>query len=151
MELILLENIKKLGEIGEVVKVQDGYARNYLLPQQKAIRATSHNREAFEKIKSEITKQSDLKVKDSQVIAEKVQGKSLNIVRQASEDGKLYGSVSARDIAISLGEIGLLVKRENIVLDEPLKYLGEYKVKVSLYLQEDVEITVHIVRNEKAE
>lgn len=151
VELILLESIKKLGDVGELVKVSNGYARNFLLPKRKAIRATEESKARFKEMQLEISKGNDEKLKTALAITEGLQGKIFNLVRQAAEDGKLYGSVSPRDIANLLKESNSYIEREHIVLEEPIKYLGEYKINISLYSQAEAEIIVRVTRHEKAE
>src|SRR5258706_8728273 len=147
MQVILLERVAKLGQMGEVVRVKDGFARNYLLPQGKALRATKDNRARFETMKVELEARNiELKV-EAEKIAKKVDGKSLTVLRQASESGQLFGSVSARDIAVLLSDDGLAVSRNQIALNAPIKTIGLHKVPVALHPEVEVAITVTVARS----
>src|SRR5437016_14162301 len=121
MEVILLERVAKLGQMGEVVRVRDGYARNFLLPKGKALRATKENRTRFDSMKSDLEARSLEAKGEAEKVAAKLDGKSFVVLRQASESGQLYGSVSARDIAALLGEVGFLVDRGQVELNAPIK------------------------------
>ncbi len=147
MEVILLERVAKLGQMGEVVRVKDGFARNYLLPKGKALRATKENRSRFEGMKVELEARNVEQRGEAEKIAGKVDGKSIVILRQAGESGQLYGSVSTRDIASLLGEGGLAVNRAQISLNAPIKAIGMYKVPVSLHPEVEVSITVTVARS----
>lgn len=153
MEIILLERIEKLGQIGEVVHVKDGYARNYLLPQKKALRATEANRLYFEAQKKEIEARNAQQVAAAKKVADKVKDVSIIILRQAGESGQLYGSVTSRDIARAIREKGVKeVRRGNVVLDSPIKELGIVKVHIRLHGDVIVDIDVNIARTaEEAE
>lgn len=147
MEVILLERIARLGGVGDVVKVKDGFGRNYLLPQKKALRANKANRELFESQREALEKRNA----DQRTIAEKrateFEGVIVNVVRQASEDGKLYGSVAVRDVADALKEAGHDVDRRLIDLNTSIKSLGLYDVTISLHPEVRVKIKVHVARN----
>ncbi len=147
MEVILLERVAKLGQMGEVVRVKDGFARNYLLPKGKALRATKENKGRFEGMKVELEARNVEQRGEAEKIAGKVDGKSIVILRQAGESGQLYGSVSTRDIAVLLGEGGLAVNRAQISLNAPIKAIGMYKVPVSLHPEVEVSITVTVARS----
>src|SRR3984893_256113 len=121
MEVILIERVAKLGQIGEVVRVRDGFARNFLLPQGKALRATKENRERFESIRAELEAKNADKKSGADVVAKSLDGQSFILIRQAGETGHLYGSVSARDIMQALSAKEFVVSRQQIVLNMPLK------------------------------
>jgi len=147
MQVILLERVAKLGQIGEEVRVRDGFARNFLLPQGKALRATETNRAKFEGMKAELEARNLQKKGEAESVAKKLDGQSVIIVRQAGEGGQLYGSVSTRDIANALGENGFKVDRNQIVLNIPIKSIGLHKMPVELHGEVEVEITVNVARN----
>ena len=143
MEVILLERVGKLGQMGDVVKVKDGYARNFLLARGKALRATSDNKSKFEGMKEELkTKSNEAKGVAGQ-LATKVDGKTYIVIRQASETGQLFGSVSPRDIATLVSAEGAEVTRSHVVLNAPIKSIGQYKVPLELH--PDVEVSVNII------
>jgi large subunit ribosomal protein L9 len=144
MQIILLERISKLGQMGDVVRVKDGFGRNFLLPQGKALRATKENRERFEGMKAELEARNLERRSEAEKVAEKLDGKSFIVVRQAAETGQLYGSVSSRDIAALLGEGGFKVERSQVVLNTPIKGIGLYSVPVALHpdVQSTVKVTV---------
>lgn len=143
MEVILLERIGKLGQMGDVVRVKDGFARNFLLPRGKALRATTENKTRFESMKSGLQARSlELKGEAGKVAA-KVDGKTIVVLRQASETGQLFGSVSTRDIAGMLNVDGAEVNRSHIVLNAPIKAIGQYKVPLALH--PDVETTIIVI------
>ena len=147
MEVILLERVAKLGQMGEVVRVKDGFARNFLLPQGKALRATKDNRTKFEGMKVQLeTRNLELKG-DADKIAAKLDGQSYVVQRQASETGQLFGSVSARDIADILSNAGFTVTRNQIALHAPIKMVGLHKVPVALHPEVEVTVTVNVARN----
>jgi large subunit ribosomal protein L9 len=148
MEVILLERIGKLGQMGDVVRVKDGYARNFLLPRGKALRATADNRSKFEGMKAELTTRSlELKSEAGQLAA-KVDGKNYVVIRQASETGQLFGSVSTRDIAALVKTEAVAVNRSHVVLNAPIKSIGQYKVPLALHPDVEVSITVTVARSE---
>ncbi len=147
MEVILLERIGKLGQMGDVVRVKDGYARNYLLPQGKALRATGDNKSKFEGMKAELQAKSVAAKGDAGKVATKLDGKSFKVLRQASEVGQLYGSVSPRDIAGLLEDGGYKVDRNQIALNVPIKTIGSHKVPVHLHPEVEVTITLHVARS----
>jgi large subunit ribosomal protein L9 len=147
MEVILIERVAKLGQIGEVVRVRDGFARNFLLPQGKALRATKENRERFEKIRAELEAKNAEKKSGADVVAKKLDGQSFVLVRQAGETGQLYGSVSARDIMQALLEKSFEVSRQQIVLNVPIKTIGLHKLVVELHPEVEVTITVNVARS----
>jgi large subunit ribosomal protein L9 len=147
MEVILLERVAKLGQMGEVVRVKDGYARNFLLPKGKALRATKDNRAKFETMKSQLeTRNLELK-SDAAKVSVKLDGQSFIVIRQASETGQLYGSVSPRDIVAILNAGGFTASRGQISLNTPIKTIGLHKVPVALHPEIDVSITVNVARS----
>jgi large subunit ribosomal protein L9 len=147
MEVILLERVAKLGQMGEVVRVKDGFARNYLLPKGKALRATEENRSRFEGMKVELTERNAELRGEAEKIGVKIDGKSIVVIRQAAETGQLYGSVSSRDIAVMLGEGGFVVTRAQIALNAPIKAIGMHKVPLLLHPEVEVAITVTVARS----
>jgi large subunit ribosomal protein L9 len=147
MEVILLERVAKLGQMGEVVRVKDGFARNYLLPQGKALRATKENRSRFEKMKVELEARNLEQRSEAEKVAKKLDGQSFTVLRQAAEGGQLYGSVSPRDLAALVSEKGFALNRAQIALHAPIKAIGMHKVPVSLHPEVEVTITVTVARN----
>ena len=147
MEVILLQRVAKLGQMGEVVRVKDGFARNFLLPQGKALRATKDNRSKFEGMKAQLEASNLEQKKDADVVAGKLNGKNFIVVRQASDVGQLFGSVSARDIAALLTEGGFTVDRNQIQLQLPIKTIGLHTVPVALHPEVEVTITINVARN----
>ena len=148
MEVILLERIGKLGQMGDVVRVKDGYARNFLLPRGKALRATSDNKSKFEGMKVELQTRSLEAKGEAGKVAAKVDGKTYVVIRQASETGQLFGSVSTRDIAALVHTEGVEVTRSHVVLNAPIKSIGQYKVPLALHPDVEVSITVTVARSE---
>jgi large subunit ribosomal protein L9 len=152
MQVILLERVAKLGQIGDVVRVKDGFARNFLLPRRKALRATEANRKRFETQRVEIEARNLELKQEAKTVAEKLDGHSIILIRQAGESGQLYGSVSPRDIAEALGQSRFKVSRDQVVLNTPIKALGLHTVPVHLHPEVDVKITVNVARSpEEAE
>ena len=147
MEVILLERIAKLGQMGDVVRVRDGFARNYLLPQGKALRATGANKSKFEAMKADLEARNLAAKGDAAQVATKLDGQSFNVLRQASEVGQLYGSVTPRDLAGLLKDGGFAVDRNQIALNVPIKTIGSHKVPVLLHPEVEVTITVHVARS----
>lgn len=147
MDVILLERVAKLGQMGEVVKVRDGFARNYLLPNGKALRATKENKARFDTMKIELEARNLERRKDAEAVAEKLAGQSVIMLRQAGESGQLYGSVSTRDIADGLTAKGFTVDRLQVVLNHPIKTLGVHVVPVSLHPEVEVTVNVNVARN----
>ncbi len=152
MDVILLERIGKLGHMGDTVKVKDGYARNYLLPRGKALRATEANKKKFEAQRADLeVRNHELKRTANEVAAE-VDGVAVIIIRQAGETGQLYGSVSARDIAEALTAAGHPVQRGHIAIQHPIKTLGLYTVPVELHPEVEAKVTINVARSpEQAE
>ncbi len=152
MEVILLERIEKLGQMGDVVKVEPGFARNFLLPQNKALRATKLNVEQFEGQRAQLEAANLERRKDARSIAGKFDDVTCVLLRQASESAQLYGSVSARDVAEAVGEQGINVTRNQILLDRPIKTLGIHAVRIMLHPEVMVGISVNVARSaEEAE
>ncbi len=146
MEVILLERVAKLGQIGDTVKVKSGFARNFLLPNGKALRATEANKKKFEGMKAQIEAQNLERKNEAEAVAKKLEGKSVILVRQAGETGQLYGSVSTRDIADALTKDGFTVERRQIVLNSPIKLIGLHALPVQLHPEVEVKITVNVAR-----
>ena len=149
MELILLERVENLGQIGDVVKVRAGYARNYLLPNKKALRANEANRKLFENQRADLEARNLERRKDAEGAATKLDGRSFVVIRQASDMGLLYGSVSTRDIAEAASKDGAHIDRSQVRLDKPLKNLGIFPVRVMLHPEVSVSITINIARSEE--
>jgi large subunit ribosomal protein L9 len=147
MDVILLQRLGKLGQMGDVVRVRDGYARNFLLPQGKALRATEANKAKFEGMKQDL-QAKNLETKGAaDKIGSKLDGKSFSVLRQASDTGQLYGSVSPRDLAALLTENGYEVDRNQIALNVPIKMIGQHKVPVHLHPEVEITVTVNVARN----
>jgi len=147
MEVILLERVEKLGGIGDVVKVKNGFARNYLLPRKKALRANDANRKLFETNRARIEKENEEKRSDAEKSSKGVEGKTVQLIRQASNTGQLYGSVSARDIAEALEGVGAHVAKSQVVLDRPIKAIGMHDVKIALHPEVSVTVKVNVARS----
>ena len=147
MDVILLERIEKLGSIGDVVKVKNGYARNFLLPNGKALRANEANRKVFETNRATIEAQNDERRAAAVEDSKKVDGAKIQLIRQASNAGQLYGSVSARDLSEALEAQGHKVAKNQIVLDKPIKAIGVYEVKVALHPEVAVAVKVNVARS----
>ena len=147
MEVILLERIAKLGQMGDVVRVKDGFARNFLLPKGKALRATKDNRSRFDHMKVELEARNLEQKGEAEKIAQKLDGQSFTVLRQAAEGGQLYGSVSPRDLVTLVIERGFAVSRAQIALNTPIKTIGLHKVPVSLHPEVEVTINVAVARN----
>jgi len=148
MEVILLERVGKLGQMGDVVRVKDGYARNFLLPRGKALRANADNKSRFEGMKAELQKQSLERKGEAGKVAAKVDGKTFVVIRQASETGQLFGSVSTRDIATLISTEGNAINRTVVELNAPIKSIGQYKVPLALHPDVEVSVTVIVARSE---
>jgi large subunit ribosomal protein L9 len=152
MEVILLERVAKLGQMGETVRVKDGFARNFLLPKGKALRATKENKARFEGMRQDLEARNLAEKGEAQKVADKLDGKSFNVLRQASDTGQLYGSVTGRDLATLISEAGIAVNRSQIALNAPIKSIGQHKVQVALHPEIDVTVTIAVARNaEEAE
>jgi large subunit ribosomal protein L9 len=147
MEVILLERVEKLGAIGDVVKVKNGFARNYLLPNKKALRANDSNRKLFEANRARIEEDNATRRADAEKGSKSVDGKTVQLIRQASNTGQLYGSVSARDIVEALDTDGAKVTKSQIVLDRPIKAIGMHEVRVVLHPEVTASIKVNVARS----
>ncbi|MEL6299505.1 MAG: 50S ribosomal protein L9 [Pseudomonadota bacterium] len=148
MDVILLERIAKLGQMGDVVSVKDGFARNFLLPQNKALRATAENKTEFENRRSQLEATNLERRSEAEGVAEKLGDQTYVAIRQAGDTGQLYGSVSTRDIADLITEAGVNVNRRQINLDQPIKTLGLHPLKVQLHPEVVVDVTVNVARSE---
>ena len=147
MEVILLERVAKLGQMGETVRVRDGFARNFLLPRGKALRATDENKKRFETQRAQLEARNLERRKDAEVVGEKLDGQSFVIIRQAGESGVLYGSVSARDLAETMSAGGFTVGRDQIVLNAPIKTLGLHTVAVALHPEVEATVIINVARS----
>ena len=147
MEVILLERVEKLGAIGDVVKVKNGFARNFLLPNKKALRANEANRKLFEAQRAQIEADNATRRADAEKASKTVDGKKVQLIRQASNTGQLYGSVSARDIVEALDGQGAKVTKSQVVLDRPIKTIGVHEVKVALHPEVSVMVKVNVARS----
>lgn len=148
MEVILLERVENLGQMGDVVKVRPGFARNYLLPQKKALRANDTNKKVFENQRADLEARNLERKKEAEAAAKRINGKAFVVIRQSSELGVLYGSVSTRDIAEAASADGVKIERSQVRLDKPLKSLGVFPVRVVLHPEVDAKIDVNIARSE---
>lgn len=152
VELILLQRVENLGQMGELVKVKPGYARNFLLPEKKALRATKENLARFEQQRAQLEAQNLKRREEAERVAERVHGISVVVIRQAGESGSLYGSVSARDVAEATTQAGLSITRQQVILEQPIKTLGLSQVRVVLHPEVSIPITVNVARSaEEAE
>ena len=148
MQVILMERIEKLGQMGDVVNVKPGFARNFLLPKGKALRATEENIKHFETRKAQLEAQNLELKSDAKAVGTKMNGATVILVRQAGEAGQLYGSVNARDIAQALNDKGFIVGRNQVRLDQPIKILGLHNVSVTLHPEVSVTVTANVARSE---
>ena len=152
MDVILLERVEKLGQIGDVVKVKDGFARNFLLPNKKALRSNEANRKVFEKNREKIVADNNARRGEAEIEAKTIDGITLTLIRQSSNTGQLYGSVAVRDLLDALEAEGHKVPKSSIVLNKPIKAIGVYEVKVALHPEVSVTIKVNVARSpEEAE
>ena len=149
MEVILLERIEKLGQMGDVVNVKPGYARNYLLPRKKALRASESSRAVFQEQRSQLEAENLKNRSEAERIAEDVNGRTIIIVRQASDSDQLYGSVTTRDIANGITESGVTVDRRQVILPNPIKTVGMHPVRIDLHAEVSSEIIANIARSEE--
>src|ERR1700755_2641004 len=148
MEVILLERVAKLGQMGEVVKVKDGYARNYLLKRNKALRATKENREKYDGMKAELEAKNVQAKGEATKVAEKIEGRNVIVIRQACESGQLYGSVSVRDVMAALEADGVSLNRQQVLLDAPIKTIGQHKITIAVHPEVEVHVTATVARSE---
>lgn len=149
VDLILLERVEKLGQMGQIVKVKPGFARNYLLPQKKAMRATKENLAYFETQKAQLEAHNLERKSEAGEVGGKLEGLSVVLIRQAGESGQLYGSVAARDIAEAVTAAGFTVDKRQIVLDRPIKTVGLHPVRVMLHPEVGVTVTVNVAQSEE--
>ena len=147
MQVILLERIGRLGQMGDVVNVKDGYARNFLLPQGKALRATKDNMTDFESRRVQLEANNLEQKKEAEAVAEKLNGKQFISIRQSGDTGQLYGSVSTRDIADAVSAGGFSVERRQVLLDKPIKALGLHEIRVALHPEVVVKVSVNVARS----
>lgn len=147
MDIILLERVEKLGNIGDVVSVKDGFARNYLLPNKKALRANERNKKVFDANRARIEAENAEKRSDAEKHAGSVEGKQVVLIRASSNSGQLYGSVSVRDIVDALNEQGANVAKQMIVLERPIKTIGVFDVRVNLHPEVSVTVKVNVARS----
>ncbi len=148
MQVILLERVEKLGQMGEEVKVKDGFARNFLLPQKKALRATKANREYFQNQKAQLEARNLERKSEAQKVADKLEGKTFVLLRQAGDGGQLYGSVSPRDIADAISAGGFSISRTQVPLDHAIKAIGLHPISVVLHPEVRVKVTINVARTE---
>ena len=148
MEVILLQRIGRLGQMGDVVNVKDGFARNFLLPQKKALRATEENRTHFESQRAQLEANNLELKKEAEAVAEKLDGKTFVAIRSAGDTGQLYGSVSTRDIAEVVTAGGFTVERRQVIMDRPIKTLGLHETSVALHPEVVVKVTLNVARSE---
>jgi len=149
MQVILLERIGRLGQMGDVVKVRDGFARNFLLPQGKALRATKENMSHFEKQHTQLEATNLQRKQEAEAVGGKLGGLRFTVIRQAGDTGQLYGSVSTRDIADAVTAGGFTIDRVQILLDRPIKSLGLHDVRVSLHPEVEIKVAVNVARTEE--
>lgn len=148
MDIVLLERVEKLGQMGDIVSVKNGYARNFLLPQGKALRATDNNMKLFEERRAELEARNLERRQEAQSVAEKMEGTTIVLVRQAGETGQLYGSVNARDVMQGLDEAGYKIERRQVALDRPIKTLGIHEIRVMLHPEVGIMVSVNVARSE---
>jgi large subunit ribosomal protein L9 len=147
MEVILLERVAKLGQMGEVVRVRDGFARNFLLKRGKALRATTDNRAKFDGMKAELEARNLEAKTEAAKVAEKINGRNVVILRQASETGQLFGSVNIRDIIASFQNDGVAISRSQVMLDAPIKTIGKHEIAIAVHPEVEVGVTVTVARS----
>jgi large subunit ribosomal protein L9 len=147
MEVILLERVAKLGQMGEVVRVRDGFARNFLLKRGKALRATAENRAKFDGMKAELEARNLQAKSEATKVSEKIGGRNVIILRQASETGQLFGSVSIRDIIASFQSEGVAISRSQVMLDAPIKTIGKHEISIAVHPEVEVGVTVTVARS----
>jgi large subunit ribosomal protein L9 len=152
MEVVLLERVAKLGQMGEVVRVKDGYGRNFLLPQGKALRATAANLKRFESERAQLEARNLDARKEAEAVAARLDGQTFSVIRSAADGGALYGSVTTRDVAEAATAGGFSIDRRQVVLDQPIKELGLHRLIVALHAEVDATITINVARSaEEAE
>ena len=149
MQVILLERIGRLGQMGDVVKVRPGYARNFLLPQGKAMRATKENMSHFETQRAHLEVNNLQRKQEAEAVSEKLNGKAFTVIRQAGDTGQLYGSVSTRDVADAVTAGGFTLDRVQVLLDRPIKNLGLHHIRVSLHPEVEIKIAINVARTDE--
>ena len=149
MEVILLERVEKLGQMGDVVNVKPGFARNFLLPRNKALRATKENRENFENQRQHLEADNLTRKNEAEKIAEKLDGMRIGMIRSAGENGQLYGSVTSRDIAEGVTAGGVTINRSQVMMDHPIKMLGLHKMRVGLHPEVSATVVVNVARSQE--
>ena len=149
MQVILLERIGRLGQMGNVINVRDGFARNFLLPQGKALRATKANRERFENERAQLEARNLELKSEASAVAEKLQGQSFTILRQAGDSGQLYGSVTTRDISAAVTDGGFSIERRQVMLDRPIKTLGLHDVRIGLHAEVGLHVVINVARSQE--
>jgi large subunit ribosomal protein L9 len=149
MEVILMERVEKLGQMGDVVSVKPGYARNFLLPQRKALRATKGNMERFENQRVHLEADNLERRQEAEKVSEKLQGLTVVLIRQAGESGQLYGSVNTKDLAQAVTEAGIRIERRQVILDKVIKSLGLYPVRIQLHPEVAVEVSANVARSDE--
>ena len=148
MEVILLERVGKLGQMGDVVKVKDGYARNFLLKRNKALRATADNRAKYDGMKADLQAKNIEAKGEASKVAEKIEGRNVIVIRQASETGQLYGSVSVRDIMAALEADGVLLNRQQVLLDAPIKTIGKHSITIAVHPEVEIHVSTTVARSQ---
>jgi large subunit ribosomal protein L9 len=148
MEVVLLERVEKLGQMGDVVRVKEGYARNFLLPQRKALRANEANLARFEQQRAELEARNLERRGEAEKVGERLEGEAFVLLRQAGESGQLYGSVSARDIAQAATDGGFAIERRQVVLEQPIKTVGLHPVRIALHPEVSIGIMINVARSE---
>lgn len=148
MEVILLQRVEKLGNVGDIVNVKNGYARNFLIPTGKVLRATNENKVEFERRKSQIEQENSAKREVAEKEAKKIEGKFITIIRQAGDDGRLYGSVSARDISDEASKLGVEINRSQVSLSKPIKAVGVHAERIFIHPEVAANINIIIARTE---
>jgi len=149
MQVILLQRIRKLGQMGEIVSVKDGYARNFLLPQKKAMRATKNNMAVFEQQRAQLETRNLEQKSEAEKIGETLDGKIFVVIRQAGDTGQLYGSVSPRDIAEAITNDGFSIDRKQVLLEKPIKTLGVHELHLHLHPEVEVGISINVARSDE--
>lgn len=148
MEVILLERVAKLGQMGDIVNVKNGYARNFLLKRHKALRATADNRSKYEGMKADLEAKNIQAKGEASKVAEKIEGRNVIIIRQASESGQLFGSVSVRDIMAALAADGVSLNRQQVLLEHPIKTIGQHKITIAVHPEVEIHVTATVARSE---
>ena len=148
MEVILLERVAKLGQMGDIVNVKNGYARNFLLKRNKALRATEANRSKYEGMKADLEAKNIAAKGEASKVAEKIEGRNVIVIRQASESGQLFGSVSVRDIMAALAADGVSLNRQQVLLEHPIKTIGQHKITIAVHPEVEIHVTATVARSE---